>query len=734
MPARRRPRSRESAPPLLTYTLDNWRVGERTEIFPGRGSDNAVSQSHNMVLNQDGVLQPRPKLIPYAGGILPGRLLGQLYSFYHHSLGVEILIGCFKKADDSVVLGSWKKGDDEWRELTADNWDNDSDNPVSFLATDFLITEFDHGDGVDKTSENPVPHVLVFGGSVRTRSIHDDLNEHEFKQSVGYINLTKDYDAWEVVGANEGVKIPQGLNISASFGSQLLTQFPNLANNDRTTYTYYYTVLGTFGESAPSRAVSVQHPVLRHEWGRYALGGAPVTFEFGANIIDSDRKRIYLSVDNGLPVFLKEVTGSSYYDSGTDVPDDTRLMPTHNGQILPDVSYGRLINGRTLLYGDKDNPRRIHYTDNDNILSVAPSLTTGYRDVSTDESEEVTYVGAATSGSDQFQGIHVLTRSRQNQEGKRYILRAVRFSREDGFFEEGFSIDEVESTGTMAPFGVVNYLNNLYYPSKGGFKTTGPKPGLHNILATDEISQTIRHSYLALHIDNMVNCVGAVLGQKIYWAVPTESDTPDRVWVMDLTQGLGSWMIGLDLQADFLLTTIDENDEETLLVIQGETINRFTENLTAQEDFKWVVKSIQLKPQGEIVKMAFYKAYFDLYHIRGQIRVTIWARTEEGVEQTLATVVLPTAAEPNTDTTRTSGFDKIPWDISKWGQAPPTKNRIRPIQSVPSKYIIPLVGFAGQFIGFTIENATPDAFVIISKFSLAYGNAGPTDLGVELDA
>ena len=45
----------------------------------------------------------------------------------------------------------------------------------------------------------------------------------------------------------------------------------------------------------------------------------------------------------------------------------------------------------------------------------------------------------------------------------------------------------IAEAGTDSPDALIVYNNSLFYPSRDGFKTTGTKPQLQNVLSTDRV-------------------------------------------------------------------------------------------------------------------------------------------------------------------------------------------------------------------------------------------------------
>ena len=424
----------------------------------------------------------------------------------------------------------------------------------------------------------------------------------------------------------------------------------------------------------------------------------------------------------------------NYTDRGVKHIDYSKLPPVTNSTGFPDVKYSTVHGERVFLLGDRDNPGRLWHGGIDYPLRFATSLQSNFIDVSRSKGEEVIAIEPLTADDSNRSAIAVFVSQGGYGRGRRHTLSPYTYTRpNDGLVVNTYSPTEAEKTATNAPYGVVSYQGNLYYPSLDGFKTTGPKGSAQNIVLTDEISQTIRYSYLNLDYANVAKTVGVAFQNKLYFAIPVSTGTPDCIWVHDLTQGIGSWMIGWDVPSDFILTYPDSTGRDSLLVVKDSTIKRFVAD--SDENFRWFLKSSQLHiGASKINKSSLQSAYFKFYNLVGTIRITIWGRTEDSVEEILGEPIEVSVDDLSLGITGSAAaWSKSEWSRQEFGFASAGRPEPVPSQSEPAYYIVPLNGSVVQWVGFTIESAHEDtgSYVTLAGFDLIFGDSGPTNIGVE---
>jgi hypothetical protein len=226
------------------------------------------------------------------------------------------------------------------------------------------------------------------------------------------------------------------------------------------------------------------------------------------------------------------------------------------------------------MTGDADNPRYVWFGGyGDQILDFSPFGGGGNIELGRGTKEYPVVVKPFRDGRGTAQ-ITVLCRG-TNGMGKRYILSRSEVT------VGTFQIDLLEATedngqaGTDSPDGVILYDDSLWYPSRDGFKTTGTKPQLQNILSTDRVSNTIQRDISTLNNSAMDKCVGLGFESKLYWLLPVGTDTNSEIWVLDLEQK-GAWMKPWNIAADWIWLYNDNDGVTHLCVLVDNEISELT--------------------------------------------------------------------------------------------------------------------------------------------------------------
>lgn len=266
----------------------------------------------------------------------------------------------------------------------------------------------------------------------------------------------------------------------------------------------------------------------------------------------------------------------SFTDNGTRAQDLTRPLPTNNSTAGPKISRAEVINGRVWGTGDPDNP---YYTwrggDYGFELDFSPSNGGGFSPIGNGTKEVPIAVKPFRDGKGDSR-VTVLSKG-TNGYGKRYTLAPTSVTYGSTTFVVWEVKEDASQDGTDSPDGVIVDGTSLYYPSRDGFKTTGTKPQLQNILSTDRISNTIQRDISRLNTARMPLCVGLSYEGRLYWSLPVNSSTNNEIWVMDLTRG-GAWMKPWSIAADWLWLYNDDSGMTHFCVLMNNSIYEFTDN------------------------------------------------------------------------------------------------------------------------------------------------------------
>lgn len=391
-----------------------------------------------------------------------------------------------------------------------------------------------------------------------------------------------------------------------------------------TTYTYYYQVSAnsSIGETAASATTSVQVSTERDLWtpaSQYvtvawpAVAGATSYNVYLAETDPSSGGQGYLIASG--------VNGLSFKDDGTAAKNVNVPAPLGDTTAGPKVTRGTVINGQVFLTGDADNPRYIRFGGTGtSVLDLSPFNGGGWTEIGRGTKEFPVRVMPFRDGSGNSR-ITVLTKG-TNGTGKRYTMTPATATIGSTVISY-FQVDEENGQdGTDSPDGVVLYRDSLWYPSRDGFKTTGTKPQLQNILSTDTVSETIINDVKNLNSVNMGNAVGMAYQDRIYWALPVGGSSNDEIWVLDLARK-GAWMKPWNIAADWMTLYNDNAGVTHQIVLSGNQLYElaysqatmdgsipFRTNATSglikfsEDSLEWAnvidITFIVLRPQGNI--------------------------------------------------------------------------------------------------------------------------------------
>jgi hypothetical protein len=212
--------------------------------------------------------------------------------------------------------------------------------------------------------------------------------------------------------------------------------------------------------------------------------------------------------------------------------------------------------------------------------------------------------------------------------------------------------------GTDSPDGVILYNDSLWYPSRDGFKTTGTKPQLQNLLSTNRISNTIQDAIKNLNTSAMGMCVGLGFEGKLYWAVPNGSDSNNEIWVLDLDRK-GAWMKPWSVAADWMWLYNDNDGVTHFCVLVDNEIFEFTYNQTTNDNGTAFTTSIQsgiIKFSDDGMEWAkIIDVTFVLLRPQGNITLRVTGKTEDSSLETIG-------SETYNPETSISGWGETGWD------------------------------------------------------------------------
>jgi hypothetical protein len=457
-------------------------------------------------------------------------------------------------------------------------------------------------------------------------------------------------------------------DITTSTGTPTITPFTALSTpgaptvtmsgSTTATYTYYYriTANSTVGETAASVAGTDTTGKRREEWIA-ATDFMTLTWSAVTNAVSYN---VYMGEVSGQEFLIASgINGLTFVDTGvaTYPKDVTRLAPVSDSTAGPKVTRGTVINGQVFLTGDTDNPRYVWFGGfGESILDFSPFGGGGNVEIGKGTKEFPVKVMSFRDGRGNAR-ITALCRG-TNGTGKRYVLSPSSVTVGDITIDFMEVQEDNGQDGTDSPDGVILYNDSLWYPSRDGFKTTGTRPQLQNILSTNRVSNSIQPDIKDLNISAMDNCVGLGFEGKLYWALPKGSDTNNEIWVLDLDRK-GAWMKPWSISADWMWLYNDNSGVTHFCVLVDNEIFEMSYTQATNDDgtaFPTSATSGIIKfsedgmDWGKIIDVTFV-----LLRPQGNITLSVSGKTEDAALTTLG-------SETYNPETSISGWGETNWE------------------------------------------------------------------------
>jgi hypothetical protein len=381
------------------------------------------------------------------------------------------------------------------------------------------------------------------------------------------------------------------------------------------------------------------------------------------------RYNIYASDIAGSEFFLTSVTdvGSgatqSFVDTG--IPETTtRIAPAGDSTSGMKATRATNVKGQPYLVGDSDNLGRIWFGGTGtSALDFSSYDGGGWVEPNKGGKDFPVRVMAFRDGKGTPMAACISKGT--NGAGKRYLLQPS--STTIGTYVLSYMAVQEDNgaDGTDSPDGVVFMNDALWYPSRGGFKTSRTQANIQNIISTSGISDNIKTAVASLSAQYMDSCVGLAdtANQCIYWAVPYSSTTNNQIWMLDLRQK-GAWMRPWNIAASWLWFYADNTDGKTkMLAVVNNGFYQFDDNTLTNDNsvtFQTTAASgdIQFGDNDEYANVL--DVTFVFLRPQGNINLSVNATTEDGL--------VPLAETMSSSSSQAiSGFGRFGWGISGWG-------------------------------------------------------------------
>jgi hypothetical protein len=371
-------------------------------------------------------------------------------------------------------------------------------------------------------------------------------------------------------------------------------------------------------------------------------------------------------IASGIPI-----ASTTFTDDGTFAQDTRRLYPTTNSTAGPRCAGGTVINGRAFLTRDADNPYYVRWGGDFGFeLDFSPANGGGFVPVGNGSKDLPLVIKPFRDGRGNPQ-ITVLCQG-TNGNGKRFILSPDQLTLGDTIITFYDVAEDNGQDGTVSKDGVILYGDSLWYPSRDGFKTTGTKPQLQNVLSTNRVSNTIQPDLQTINNEAMDRCIGLGFEGRLYWSLPVNNDSNSEIWVLDLERK-GAWMKPWSISADWMLLYNDNSGNTHHLVLSDNRIYDLSYSSLTTDNGEAFMTSAQ---SGQIYFSEDKRMWAQLLQViivimrpQGQINFQITGKTEDASVTGLGD---PTAFIPDQFTTVVGWgeTDKyiVGWGRNRWSQ------------------------------------------------------------------
>lgn len=588
------------SPDIKRRSVKNWLKGVVTAYDSGRTPIEGLKTTGNTILDQNGTIRPRPSLSLY-GTAPTGTVRGEAFEYTKVSgITTENYLITMQTVGLSTKIYISKDGG-AWSVCNGKTYDDDA--AAHFFQVDQKVVVMN---GVDNLS---------------------------------YLDI-----ATATVIPFTALSTPSAPTLTTNTGLTGTTF----------TITYRITANSTVGETDASSALSVQVSTDRDLWNPTSQS---LTIGW-SSVASAQSYNVYMGTVSGYEYLIASgVNGLSYTDNGVAKQDVTRLYPTSNSTAGPKVTRGTVINGIPYFVGDADNPYRVWYGGSGaNALDLSPANGGGWVEIGLGTKELPVHVKPFRDGRGNPQTT-VLCRG-TNGHGKRYLLSPNSTTLGDTVISFYDVIEDNGQDGTDSPDGIVQYNDSLYYPSRDGFKTTGTKPQLQNILSTNRISNTIQPDVKSLNTLAMDKCVGMAAEGRAYWALPAGSETNNQIWVIDFDRD-GAWMKPWNIAADWMLQYNDNSGISHHLILKDNLLYEFdyarqtNDNGTpflTEATSGLIYFSDDAREWGKVLQVIF-----TVLRPQGTINFTVFGKTEDAMLETVGSE------------TFTAGATVAGWSEAGWG-------------------------------------------------------------------
>lgn len=605
-------------PPAIKRTsVKAWEKGTVTALDDGRTPTDGLRSSGNVILEQDNTIRPRGSLTEY--GPQPGEglsILGEVYEFSRIESGVRVNYMISMQSDGTDAHVYYATGEDTaWTEALGPSsaqvdYDPDATTHFKQIADKILVMN-----GVDNLS-------------------FVDTSNFEI---TTYTSLTDPGTA------------PTGTLSGTLTGTSFKVYYAYSANS-------------TVGETEVSPAVTKSVGKDRLVWDP----SADYIDVAWTAVTDAQSYNLYMGISAdgaGQPKLYAIATGIdaatlTLRDNGTLAQDPSRPAPDYNSTAGPKATRAEVVNGRPFLIGDSDN---LYYVwrggDFGFELDFSPSNGGGYTPVGFGTKEIPNSVKSYRDGQGN-QRVMILAGG-TNGYGKRFYLSPKNVTYGSSTFIVWEVIEDYGQDGTDAPDSVVIYQNDAHYVSRDGFKSTGTRPQLQNVLSSNRTSNTIQTDISTINTAYADKIVGLAFEGRLYWALPVGATRNNQIWVLDLDRG-GAWMKPWNIMCDWMWLYNDNSGKTHFCMLVDNRIMELSyaaKTIDNGVGFATSFNSGQVgfsedtREWGRLIQIVF-----KIQRPQGRINFSASVKTEDGI------IPFTSSEDFGANSTRAGWDEPVGWD------------------------------------------------------------------------
>lgn len=613
-------RNRPKPPKPKRLSIRDWQKGYVSTQASNRTPQNGLRTALNTILKQDGTVGPRPSRILY--GTQPtGTVLGEIREFVKRtgSTSETYLISMQVVAGVAGIYVQKDGGD--WTLCSGKTYD------TSARAHFCPIRDIDaNGDDEDK--------VLI-------------LNRVDYFSYLDINTLT--VIPFVALSAATAPTLTVGSGLTGT----------NFTNRYRVT-------ASNRGETAATVATVATTSKIRSSW----TGATEYIDVQIPRVTNADRYHIYYGNVQGQEEYLFSVddpgsgTDVTWRDTGAVSPDIYRTAPDSDTTAGPIGTRAEFINGQVFIVGDPNKPKYVRFGGTGNsILDFSPYGGGGFQPVG--GNKEIPVRAASFRDNSGTPAITIICAG-TNGTGKRYIFSPQTTTIGTTILSYFAVREENGNDGTDSPDGVIFAKDQLWYPSRDGFKTTLTKAQVQTILSTEGVSDLIQPDISRLNTASMEMCCGLSYEDRLYWSLPVGSSTNNEIWVLDLSNlRKGAWMRPWGVSADWMWLYNDTAGVTHFCTLDNNQIYEFTYSAATQDDgvaFPTGLSTGILKFSEDGQEWAkVLRVIFVLQRPQGLINVGVIGKTED---QPIA----PLGSETFESETDVAGWSEAGWGVLAWSE------------------------------------------------------------------